>query len=71
MAIIQYKKIFSLHDPQDVLRSKNAGIYEGSDGKLYICDGKSPPVSFQKGTSTNLTESTEYDEDLKVFIIKK
>lgn len=71
MSKISYKKIFSLHDPHDILKSKNAGIFEGSDGKLYVCDGKNPPMSFQQGSTVSFSESTEYDEDLKAFVIKK
>lgn len=68
---ITYKKIFSLHDPHDILKSKNAGIFEGSDGKLYVCDGTNPPKSFSQGAPVSLSETTEYDEELKAFIIKK
>lgn len=73
MSKLTYKKIFSLHDPKDPLKSKNAGIYLGSDGKMYVSDGISPPICFLSGstTPTALSESTIYDEDLKAFIIIK
>lgn len=75
MTRIVYKKLFSLHDPQDVLRSKKAGIYQGSDGKFYLCDGNNSPMSFLEGAPTSGgtigNETLIYDEDLQAFVIKE